>query len=98
MPPYILPLPRIRLGGNIPIMVEPYIDDGRCVFDIYTRGDTVVDIASMNDFHDAAENLVRECVTGRGDFKKGGIATGIGKLCNPSGVSISPQQDSIALE
>ena len=65
------------------IEVELCTDDGRCVFDIYTRGDTVVDLASMNDFHEAADNLVHECVTGRGDWTKGGIATGIGKLSNP---------------
>ena len=61
-------------------MTKNVLDDGLCVFDIYTRDEHVVDEARWVDFRDAAYNLIHDCVIGRDEDAEGGIATNIGKL------------------
>ncbi|KAL8831103.1 MAG: hypothetical protein Q9191_001052 [Dirinaria sp. TL-2023a] len=69
-------------GGPIQFAVDlPFrwiSDDGLCVFDIYIPHHDTVDEASMSEFHDAAFNLVHNCISGSGT-PVGGVATGIGR-------------------
>ena len=59
-----------------------HIDDGLCVFDVYTADQTVTDDARMMDFRRAAYDLVHSCILGVEKVGEGGIATRIGNLCS----------------